>query len=83
MRATARIEEFDAAAIAKVADLIEAERTRNGITTPERAEDVAAIIVALFHGMNLMRGLKVEGLDESFLETVITFLARALVSVPE
>jgi AcrR family transcriptional regulator len=78
-----KLAEFDAAAIAKVADLIEAERTRNGITTPERAEDVAAIIVALFHGMNLMRGLKVEGLDESFLETVITFLARALVSVPE
>ncbi len=75
-----KLAEFDAAAIDKVARLIDAERTRHGITSDLDTEHVASIIVALFHGINLMRGLDVEGVDASFLEAVITFLARGLMS---
>jgi AcrR family transcriptional regulator len=71
---------FDKASIERVARLIEAERTRHGITTPIHTEHVASIIVALFHGINLMQGLDVQGVDESFLEDVIAFLARGLLS---
>ncbi|HXQ44884.1 MAG TPA: TetR/AcrR family transcriptional regulator [Acidimicrobiales bacterium] len=77
-----KLAEFDAASIHKVARLIDDERTRHGMTAALDTEQAASIIVALFHGINLMRGLNVEGVDASFLEAVITFLARGLMSDP-
>jgi AcrR family transcriptional regulator len=80
--ARAKLAVFEAVTIAKVADLISAERARQGIEPLEQPEHVARIIVALFNGISHMRALKVEAVDEAFLETAMSFLAHALLTVP-
>ncbi|HXQ62346.1 MAG TPA: TetR/AcrR family transcriptional regulator [Acidimicrobiales bacterium] len=78
-----KLAEFDAQSIAEVADLIGAERARLGIEPLEKPEHVAKIIVALFHGITLMRALNADFVDESFLESAVTFLAQGLMPAPD
>jgi AcrR family transcriptional regulator len=74
--ARAKLAEHRAVSIEQLAALISAEQARQGIAL-EHAEHMAMIVVALFHGIGLMRALQVE-VDESFLETAMTFVARGL-----
>jgi AcrR family transcriptional regulator len=69
---------FDAVTMKRVAELIEGERRRQGIEALEHPEHVARIIAALFRGISLMRALNVDAVDESFLETAMSFVARGL-----
>lgn len=71
----------DAVTIRSVGELIESERSRQGIETLEHPEHVARIIVALFRGIGLMRALNPDLVDDSFLETAMAFLARGLMTV--
>jgi AcrR family transcriptional regulator len=75
-----KLAEFAAVSIAEVADLIGAERARHGVDPLENPEHVAKIIVALFHGLSLMRAVNAGAEDESFLETAMSFLAHGLMS---
>jgi len=77
-----KLAEFEAVSIAEVADLLSAERAREGFAPLENPEHLAKIIVALFRGINLMRALDDGAMDESFLETVMSFLAQGLMSGP-
>jgi AcrR family transcriptional regulator len=77
-----KLSELEAVTVEKVAGLIEAERTRQGIEPLERPEHVARIITALFNGISIMRALKIEAVDEAFLETVMSFLAQGLLPPP-
>ncbi len=77
-----KLAEFDAASISEVADLISAERAREGFEPLPNPEHLAKIIVALFHGINLMRAFDGGTMDESFLETVMSFLAQGLMAPP-
>jgi AcrR family transcriptional regulator len=72
-----KLAEHRAVNIEQVAELISAEQARQGITL-EHAEHMASIVVALFHGIGIMRALKPDAVDESFLETAMAFLARGL-----
>jgi AcrR family transcriptional regulator len=71
----------DAVTIRSVGELIQSERSRQGIETLEHPEHVARIIVALFRGIGLMRALNPDLVDDSFLETAMAFLARGLMTV--
>ncbi len=75
-----KLADFDTATIQRVAELIETERSRQGIDTLESPEHIARIIVALFHGIGLMRALNSEAVDDSFLETAMAFVARGLMT---
>jgi AcrR family transcriptional regulator len=77
-----KLAEFESATIEKVAELMGAERTRRGSEPLEHPDHVARIIVALFRGIGIMRALDADVVDESFLETTMSFLAQGLLSVP-
>jgi len=77
-----KLAEFDAVTIKKVAHLIVDVRERQGFEALDHPEHVARIIVALFHGVSVMRALNADAVDDSFLETAVDFLARSLTSVP-
>jgi AcrR family transcriptional regulator len=72
-----KLAELRAVSIEQVADLISAEQARLGIAL-EHAEHMAMIVVALFQGISIMRALQVDAVDESFLETAMSFLAHGL-----
>ena len=74
-----RLVQLNDAIVESVAEIIESERARWGIRTEEPAKHVAMIIEAFFRGVGIMRALDPEAVDESFLETAITFLARGAV----
>ncbi len=77
-----KLAEFDRADINSVAAIIETERKRHGIVTTEPTEHVARIVVALMRGIGTMRAIDDGVVDESFLETVMAFVARAMTSYP-
>ena len=68
--------------VASVAEVIEAERDRHGITTDEPARHAARFVVALMNGVSVMRALDPAAVDQAFLESMMTFIARALVPPP-
>lgn len=74
--------EFDNRDVASVAKIIEAERERWGEEPFESAEDAARIIIALMRGVSTMRTLHRDELDDSFLEAVMRFIARAMLFRP-
>jgi AcrR family transcriptional regulator len=71
----ARLEREDIEAIATI---IGAGRERQGIEGLEPAEDVARIIVALFHGIALMRTLDPDAVGEALIASAMHFVARGL-----
>lgn len=82
--AKARLAELDRQDIAEVAQVIEGERERLGFRPLESAADAARIVVALMKGVGMMRSLE-EDLadDDEFLQTVMAFVARGLMTAPE
>ena len=77
-----KLAELDDAAIDRVAGLIASEGTWR--RPAASAQHLARMIVALFHGIGLMRALDPDTVDESFLESTMAFLARGLLSeVPD
>jgi len=75
-----KLVELDATAIDRVAGLIATEGTWE---RPEAsAKHLARMIVALFHGIGLMRALDADAVDQSFLEATMSFLARGLLAEP-
>ncbi|HTT87529.1 MAG TPA: TetR/AcrR family transcriptional regulator [Acidimicrobiales bacterium] len=73
-----KLTELDAAAIDRVGLLIAAE---GDWRRPEAStRHLARMIVALFHGVGLMRALDPGTVDDAFLESVMAFLARGLLT---
>ena len=61
-----------------IAEIIEAERVRQGLEALESVERVARIISVLFHGISRLRVLQPQVADDSLVETAIALLARGL-----
>ena len=62
-----------------VTEIIVGERAKHGIENREPVEHVARIVVALMRGLSIMRAIDADAVDdESFLESVMAFLARAM-----
>ncbi len=74
-----RLVQLNDAIVDSVADIIESERKRWGIETDEPAKHVAMIIESFFRGVGILRALDPDAVDEHFLGTAITFLARGTV----
>lgn len=73
-----RLASFFAGDVAEVAGLIEEERTRRGERAWEPAAHVAVIVTALSRGLNLLRAVAPDAVDQDVLESAMTFVARAL-----
>jgi AcrR family transcriptional regulator len=79
-----RLAELDRQDIAEVARVIEGERERLGLRPLESATDAARIVVALMRGVGMMRSLEADlAEDDEFLQTVMAFVARGLMTAPE
>jgi AcrR family transcriptional regulator len=63
------------ASIDEVAQILETERAKSGISTPESPKQLARLVEALSRGLSIMRQLDPESVDD---EVTIAFLARAL-----
>ncbi len=63
-----------------VAELIAAERERQGIVGAESPEHAARIVVALMRGIGIMRMIDPQTVDESFFEDLMDFFYRAMVT---
>ncbi|HTT87133.1 MAG TPA: TetR/AcrR family transcriptional regulator [Acidimicrobiales bacterium] len=68
--------------VSSVAEIIEAERARHGIKADEPARHAARFVVAVMNGVSVMRALDPAVVDQAFLESMMTFIARALVPPP-
>ena len=73
-----RLAQLEREDIEAVAAIIRDGRKRQGIEGLEPAEDVARIIVALFHGIALMRTLDPGAVGEPLLESAMYFVVRGL-----
>ncbi len=71
----AALQRADTEAISRV---IAAERRLHGIEMPEPPEDQATIVVALFRGLFEMRVIDHSAVDERVLESVLSFVTRAM-----
>jgi len=61
-----------------IAEIIEAERIRQGLEPLDSAERIARIIVMLFRGIGLLGVLQPEVADETLIESAISLVARGL-----
>jgi AcrR family transcriptional regulator len=61
-----------------IAEVLVAERKRQGIEPLESPERVARIVAVLFHGIGLLRVLQPEVVDDALIETAIELVARGL-----
>ncbi len=73
-----RLSQIDDEAVETLAQIIEAERNRQGIEGLESAVQVARIVEALFRGIGLLRVLQPEVADDALVESAISFVARGL-----
>jgi AcrR family transcriptional regulator len=73
-----RLTQIDDEAAQALAELIEAERQREGIEPLESAIQAARIVEVLFRGIGLLRVLQPEVADDEFVEAAISFVARGL-----
>jgi hypothetical protein len=73
-----RLIEQQNASIDDLAEIIESERSKNGISTPESPKELARLVEVFSRGLSIMRQLDPESVDDAFLEVAIAFLARAL-----
>lgn len=78
-----RLASFLVADVADVAQLIEDERERRHEPTWEPASHVAVIVTALTRGLNLMRAMNPDLVDQAVLESTMRFVARALTGSAE
>jgi AcrR family transcriptional regulator len=78
-QARERLAQLNDAIVESVARIIESERARWGIESDEPPKQLAIIIEAFFRGVGIMRALDPATIDEPFLETAISFLARGMV----
>jgi AcrR family transcriptional regulator len=60
------------------AQLITTERERYGIDLPEPPLHQARIVIALFRGLGDMRSVEHDAVDDSLLESAISFVERAM-----
>jgi AcrR family transcriptional regulator len=81
--ARAKLAELDRKDIAEVARVIESERERQGFKPIESPSHAARIVVALMRGVGMMRALDPDEADDEFFQTVMSFMARALMTAPE
>jgi AcrR family transcriptional regulator len=75
--ARSKLAELDAAEARAIADILRTEWRRLGITGAESPDLAAKVIMALFHGLSLMRALDPEEGDQ-LVETAISLVARGL-----
>jgi len=61
-----------------IAEIIEAERIRQGLEPLDSAERIARIIVMLFRGIGLLGVLQPEVADGALIESAISLVARGL-----
>ena len=61
-----------------IAEVLVAERRRQGLVPLESPERVARIVAVLFHGIGLLRVLQPEVVDEALIETAVELVARGL-----
>lgn len=73
---------LDEDAARTIAGIISAGRKRMGIHMPERPLDVARVILALDRGIGATRAIYPKGVNDTFLQTVMSLLARALGAAP-
>jgi AcrR family transcriptional regulator len=73
-----RLVEQQNASIDEVAEILETERSKSGIKTPESPKELARLVEAFSRGLSIMRQLDPESVDDAFLQVAIAFLARAL-----
>jgi AcrR family transcriptional regulator len=74
-RQLAQLEEFYARA---VGDLLENERRRRGLPPLANPERTARVLNAMFHGINQLRCIDPDAVDDALIEEAINFVARAL-----
>lgn len=75
----AKLAAFQRADVSAVARIIENEHTRHGIEADEPDEHLARIVVALVNGLSSMRMVDDAVIDDSVLESVMTFIGRAMI----
>jgi AcrR family transcriptional regulator len=73
-----RLAALQRADVEGTARVIAAERQLRGLAMPEPPEHQAAIVVALFRGLFEMRVIDHDAVDESLLESVLSFVTRAM-----
>jgi AcrR family transcriptional regulator len=79
-----KLVELDRHDVDQVARVIDGERRRHGFRPLESSTDAARIVIALMHGVGMMRSLDPDlADDDEFLSTVMAFIARALTSAPD
>ena len=61
-----------------LAEIIAAERARQGIEPLESAVQAARIVEILFRGIGQLRALDPDAVDDAFVEAAISFVARGL-----
>lgn len=69
---------FSELEVRNIAEILSTERARHGVETTEPVEHDARIVSALMRGLTMMRNIDSAVIDESFLNTLISFLARGL-----
>jgi AcrR family transcriptional regulator len=78
-----KLAELDRLNVEEVARIIEGERERLNFHPVETADDAARFVVALMRGVGMMRSLDPKVADDGFLEKVMQFMARGLLSAPQ
>jgi AcrR family transcriptional regulator len=73
-----RLATLDRAQAQAIADIIEAGRARMGVTSTDSSLRVAELLLALFHGIGLLRVVDPPEVNKEFFETTLAFVYRAL-----
>ncbi len=81
--ARAKLAELDRKNLEDVALIIETERERQGFKPIESPTQAARIVIALIRGVGMMLALDPDVANDEFLDTVMAFVARGLLTAPE
>jgi AcrR family transcriptional regulator len=81
--ARAKLAELDRKNLEDVALIIETERERQGFKPIESPAQAARIVIALIRGVGMMLALDPDVANDEFLDTVMAFIARGLLTAPE
>ncbi len=80
--AMSKLAALQRADVEATAQLIASERERYGLDLPEPPAHQARIVIALFRGLYDMRSVEHDAIDDSLLESAISFVERAMVPPP-
>lgn len=92
--AAAKLAAIDRAVVASIAEMIEERRVADptglridqelagASVGAEPAERLARVVVAMFHGVELLQALDPASADREFLHAAVTFAVRGLVAPP-